>query len=92
MSVKLEPQGTKILVLPLETKHAETEGGLTIVDTELTEGEIAEVSAELSEIYKKGDKILFPKAAGTSQFYNHKAHLWLNGTGAPMGDVWAIIK
>ena len=39
MSVKLEPQGTKILVLPLETKHAETEGGLTIVDTELTEGE-----------------------------------------------------
>lgn len=92
MAKKLEPQGSKILVLPLNTEHKESEGGLVLVDNELTEGEIVELSKELSEIYKKGDIILYPKNAGTSQVYNHKPHLWLNGTGAPYGDVWSIVK
>lgn len=89
---KLVPQGTKILVLPLETENKVSDGGLEIVNTELGEAKVVAVSKELGDVYKVGDTILYPKTTGVSQFYNHKPHLWIDGKGAPQGDVWAIVK
>lgn len=90
--IKLIPQGTKLLVLPLSTENKKSEGGLEIVNTELSEGEVVEISKELSEIYKKGDVVLYQKGTGVSQMYKHKPHLWIDGKGAPHGDVWSIVK
>ena len=89
--ITLQPQGDKIIVLPIQSENFKTESGLEIVDTELSEGEVLEVSPDLSHIYKVGDTILFPKGAGNSVMYQKKLCLFLNGTGAPKGDVWSIV-
>lgn len=88
---RIEPQGEKIIVLETPKKAHETESGLTVIESQLTEGVVVEISKQFEGVYKKGDVVVFPEKAGVNVFYKGTAHLYLNGTGAPMGDVWAII-
>lgn len=90
--MKLEPLGYKMLVLPVDEENWKTESGLEVVPEDVTVGRVVEVTAELKEAYKTGDKILFSKGAGNGILYNGQPHLFLDGRGAPMGDVWAKIK
>lgn len=89
---KLIPQGTKILVLPIATENKKSAGGIELVNTDLEEGEVVAIPKDLSDVYKKGDTVLFSKNVGVSQVYDHKPHIWIDGKGAPQGDVWAIVK
>ena len=43
-------------------------------------------------VYEKGDIVAFPQNTGYSQTYNGKSCLWIDGKGAPDGDVWFISK
>jgi len=89
--IHLQPQGDKIIVLPTPSENFKTESGLELVSMEYEEGEVLEVSPDLSHIYKVGDTVLFPKGAGNTVMYKKKSCLFLNGNGAPKGDVWSII-
>jgi co-chaperonin GroES (HSP10) len=87
--VKLEPQGTKIIVQTILTEHTETEGGIIAVDFTLEKGEVIEVGAEVKNLYNVGDIVLFPEGVGQSINYQKKACKWLDGRGFPNGDIWA---
>ena len=80
------PQGNRLLVLPSDKKHHETEGAIIAVDHQLSEATVVEVGVEVKDIYTKGDTIIIPQRAGVSQFHNGKTHLWINNS-----DVWAIV-
>ncbi len=88
--MKLKPVGSKLLVLPLETENYVTESKIELVEAELERAKVMEVSDELSDVYKVGDVVLYPKKLGSLQIYNGKKCLWINGAGYPSGDVWAI--
>lgn len=88
----LQPVGKKILVLPKPKEdHHKTKSGLAIVDVNLSEGVIVAVGNEMKDVYKEGDVVIYSKNSGVGQFYQGKAHLWLDGDGAPQGSIWAII-
>jgi len=89
---KFIPQGTNIIVLPLPKEPRSTESGLHIVDNVLAKAKVMEVGTELSEIYKKGDIVIYPENVGIFQYYKQQECLWLNGKGYPEGNVIAIIK
>ncbi len=89
---KFEPQGRKMLVSLIDKKNFVTGGGIEVVQREVVEGEVVEVSKEYSEAYKKGDIIAFSSGAGISQMYNGKPCLWIDAKAAPDGDVWFIVK
>ena len=88
--MKLKPVGSKLLVLPLETENYVTESKIELIEAELERAKVVEVSDELSDIYKVGDVVLYPKKLGSLQIYEGKKCLWINGAGYPSGDVWAI--
>jgi len=90
--MKLKPVGSKILVLPLESKNYVTDTNIELVETELARAEVVEVSDDLSHIYKQGDIVMHPEKSVVLQIYNGKKCLWLNGMGFPNGDIWAIIS
>ena len=90
--MKLKPVGTKLLVSPVESKNYVTETNIELIETELARAEVVEVSEELSSIYKVGDIVMFPDKMGSLQIYNGKKCLWLNGSGFPVGDIWAIVN
>lgn len=91
--MKIIPLGSKLLVLPHERKNHKTEGGIEIVQAELLEGEIIEVSDEFSHLYKVGDVVLFSASAGQGEYYNGKNCIWIDGRStASGGDTWAIIS
>jgi co-chaperonin GroES (HSP10) len=90
--MKLKPVGTKILVEQLKAENHVTESNIELVETSMAKAQILELSEELAHIYKKGDIVLFPEKSGVLQIYNGKSCLWLNGSGFPQGDVWAIVK
>ena len=89
--MKLKPLGNKILVVPVKKENYITETNIELVDNSLATAEVVEFSDEFADVYKKGDVILYSSGSGISQQYNGKTHLWLNGNGAPNGEVWAII-
>ena len=62
------------------------------MEFQLTEGIVVELSKEFEGVYKKGDRVVFPEKAGINVMYNGKAHLYLNGNGAPAGDIWGVVK
>lgn len=90
---KIKPNGSKLIVHPLPSKETTTEGGMVVMDLELEEGEVVEVSNEYSDRYKEGDIVLYPKGAGISlPNYKKKNCLWLNGQAPDQGgDVWGIV-
>jgi len=89
--IKLKPQGAKLIVHPIEKETFKTESGLEIVQLDLQEGEVMEVSDELKEIYKVGDIVLYPKGAGLGIMYQKKSCLFLSGEGNNKGDIIALI-
>ena len=89
--IKLKPQGVKLIVHPIETSNFKTDGGLEIVQLDLQEGEVLEVSDELKEIYKQGDIVLYAKGAGLGVMYQKKSCVFLSGEGGGKGDIIAII-
>jgi co-chaperonin GroES (HSP10) len=86
----LQPQGKKIIVLPLEKENYVSDGGIEIVGNLLKRGRVVEVCNQYFDVYKKGDVVIFPERAGTELMYNGTVHLYLTGEGAPNGDIWAI--
>lgn len=90
MAQSIKPVGHKILVLPLEEKNHVTKGNIELVDNQLMCGKVVEVGEETKAIYSIGDTVIFPKHSGVTQYYNGEHHLWLNGIGAPNGDIWGI--
>lgn len=84
--MKIKPFGQRILVLPLSSEYEKTEGGI-VVDNDLSEGVIVEVSDELEGLFKVEDKVLYQKEGGQSQYYNGFVCLWLNTNS----DVWGTV-
>lgn len=91
-SKTIKPVGQKILVKPSSTEHHVTDSGLVAVENQISEGVVVEVSDFLSELYKPGSVVLYPKGAGTNHLYKGEPHLWLNGQEFPDGDIWAIVS
>jgi len=89
---KFIPQGTKLLVEQIETKNFVTQGNIEVVNLTLAYGEVIEVPEIFKGVYEKGDVVAFPQNTGYSQTYNGKSCLWIDGKGAPDGDVWFISK
>lgn len=89
--IKLKPQGVKLIVHPIEKENFKTEGGLEIVQMDLQEGDVMEVSDELKDIYAVGDIVLYPKGAGLGVMYQKKSCVFLSGEGNGRGDIIAIV-
>ena len=84
----IKPVGQKLIVHELPQETTETESGILVMDLQLTNGEIVEVSDELSEVYKVGDVVIFPKETGIAlPHYKKKTCLWLNA----QTDVWGVV-
>jgi co-chaperonin GroES (HSP10) len=90
--IKLKPQGVKIIVHPIEIENYKTETGIEVVQLDLQEGEVVEVSDELKDIYKKGDIVLYSKGSGLGVVYQKKNCIFLSGEGNGKGDILAIIE
>lgn len=83
---KIKPQGDKLIVLPIEkTENHKTQGGIELVDFELNEGKVIEVSEHLSNVYSQGDIIVYPKNVGLSLSYQGRPHIWVRND-----EVWGI--
>jgi co-chaperonin GroES (HSP10) len=89
---RLQPLGSKILVIPItgQENHT-TKYGIELVEVELSRASVVEVGTGVSEIFKKGDIVIFPKSRGTAKHYQGKPHLFIDGNPVNNGgDVWAI--
>jgi len=87
---KLETLGDKIIVLPISTDSVVEKGDIVVLEGKLKKGTVVEFPKSYADVYKKGDVVLFGENVGVSHFYKGDTHLFLNGGGAPIGDVWAI--
>jgi len=88
--IKIKPVGAKIIVQPIIEDLKKTEGGIFAVDLELESGVIVE-AGDMSDIYKEGDTVIYPKDSGTSlPHYRKKSCIWLDGRSYPNGNVWAL--
>ena len=89
--IKIKPVGSKIIVQPIIQKLTKTDGGILAVDLELESGLIVE-AGDMTDIYKEGDTIIYPKDSGTSlPHYRKKSCIWLDGRAFPNGNVWALV-
>lgn len=90
--IRLQPIGSKLLVLPITNEeNSKTEGGLEMVELEFSRGTIVEVGTGVTDVFKKGDVVIFPKQRGTTKMYQGQQHLWIDGQPVSSGgDVWAI--
>lgn len=89
----IEPIGVQLIVLPKPKAHEEVSGSnIVMVNVELEEGEIVEVSSYLKDIYKKGDTVIFPKKRGIPIPYKGSLHFFMNGNEYPQGDILAIVR
>lgn len=89
--IKLQPQGTKIIVQTFVREIEKSEGGIFAVDFSLEQGEIVEIGTAVSHLYKVGDIVLFPEGVGESINYQKKACKWLDGRGFPEGNIWSLV-
>lgn len=90
--IKLSPQGNRVLVEPLATENYVNEKGIEFVDNDNQQVKVVEYAPIFEGLYAKGDILLVPKTMGSSQQYNGKLHLWLDGRGYTDGAVIAIIS
>ena len=84
---KITPVGQKLIVFPLPKETLTTENNIVVMDNELDNGEIIEVSDELKDLYKPGDVVIYPSGAGLTIHYNKKACLWITSNL----DIWGIL-
>ncbi len=92
MTKKITPVGKSLLIYPLPPETYTTDSGIQFSDTDIISATVMEVSADDSEVYKKGDKIRYVKGAGIDQYYKGKKCEWINSGGFPTGHVMAIIS
>ena len=88
---RLQPLGSKLIVLPVKNEEPNvTSAGIETVEMELSVATVVEVGTDVADIFKKGDRVIFPKTRGTSKLYQGKPHLFLDGMPPNEGgDVWA---
>lgn len=84
--MRIEPFGHRIIVSPTVSEYTKTEGGI-VVDDDLSEGVVVEVSDELVGKFMPGQHVLYHKDSGQSQYYQGKSCLWLNTNT----DIWGIV-
>jgi hypothetical protein len=89
--MKIQTMGAKILVSPVEMKNHKTEQGLEIIQTEICEGVIVEVSNDLKHLYSIDDHVIYTEGSGLSQYYKGKTCVWLDGRSYPEGHIWGIV-
>lgn len=87
MSIKIKPQGKKVIALPLKHSNFVTESKIEIVDTKLSEAKIVEVSDELKDVYNIGDTVLFPTGSGVGIFYQKEHSIFLR-----QDEIWGIVE
>lgn len=87
MSIKIKPQGKKVIALPLKTENFVTDKGIEIVAQKLSEAKILEVSDELKDVYSVGDIVLFPTGAGVGIFYKKEHCIFLRND-----EIWGIVE
>jgi len=90
--LKLQPQGSKLLVKEIDKPDFVTESGIIALDQQLGYAIVVELSPDFKDVYKQGDTILIPKNVGISQHYNGSVHSFIDGKGQPYGDVWAVVS
>lgn len=92
--LKVMPMGNKLIVLPDADKDV-TRGGIiisSVIRSQLQEGTVIKVSADVSELVSAGDRILFPRNSGVEREYDGVMYKYINGpTLKEQGDVWAIL-
>lgn len=89
----IQPVGTKLIVKPIEMKKHVTKAGLQVESIDLREAVVVGIGTDMKDIYKPGDRILYPRGAGVGQLYKGEAHFWLDGRGTNNnGDVWGVIS
>ena len=84
------PVGNKILVKQLKGKEEKSSGGLTLVNSSLVEAEVVSVSQAWINVFKKGDKILYPEKKGVAHIFGGEPYLFLDAD-PNLGEVYAII-
>jgi len=92
--MKILPVGTKLIVLPLPREDEQLESGIFIPGTanaNLMRGEVIAVSNEISNLYKKGDVILYPEKKGVGFIQDNKAYLWLDAE-TNLSEIWGIVE
>ena len=89
---RIMPLGSKILCLPItEEKNHTTGGGIELVEIELAKATVVEVGTGVTDVFKKGDIVIYPKSRGTSKPYKGQTHIFLDGNPVTSGgDVWAL--
>ncbi len=92
MTKKITPIGRSLLIFPLPPETYTTDSGIQFSDTDIISATVMEVSAEDSEVYKKGDRIRYAKEAGLAQYYKGKNCIWIHSGGFPEGHVFGIIS
>jgi len=92
MTKRIIPVGKSLLIYPLPPETYTTDSGIQFSDVEVIPARVMEVSAEDSEVYKKGDIIRYAKGAGLDQYYKGKKCEWINSGGFPAGHVFGIIS
>ncbi len=88
------PMGNKLIVLPDVDKDVTRNGIIisSVIRSQLQEGTVVKVSADVSALLSPGDRILFPRNAGVEREYDGISYKFINGpTLKEQGDVWAII-
>jgi hypothetical protein len=90
--MRLKPFGSKLLVLPQERKNFITEGKIELIENELSEGLVIEVSDVFSDVIKEGDIVCYSAEAGKPQPYNGKSCIWIDARSINEGgDLWFVV-
>lgn len=86
---KIKPVGQKLIVFPLpfNEEGVKTDGGIVVMDMQLSHAEVMEVSDELKDVYSVGDTIIIPVETGTAIHYQKKSCVWISANI----DVWGIL-
>lgn len=89
--MQIKPFGSKLIVLPKDRENHKSEGGIEVISP-LKFCEVVEVSDEYSDIYSKGDLLLY-EGEGKSELYNGQACFWIDGRPSnENGNVWAKVE
>ena len=67
---KFKPQGSKLLVEPIERSNFVGSSGIEVVNLTLSYGKVVEIPPMFEGVYAKGDLVCYPTNAGYSQLYN----------------------
>lgn len=90
--MRLIPVGSKLLITKQERKAAVTDNNIEIIQNDLKEGVVVEVSEEFKDLYSIGDIVLYSSGAGQGEYYNGQNCVWIDGRGIKDGgDVWSKV-